>query len=138
MIGLDTNVLARHYVEDKADAQALRQRAAARRLIESGQPLMVCKTVLLEFDWVMRGYYGFTAAQALSVMRHLLALAHVTIEDRTTIEHALSHGEAGIELADAMHHASRRACASMASFDDQKFARRAKKLGLAPAVVIPT
>ena len=36
-----------------------------------------------------------------------------------------------------MHHASYRACASMASFDDQKFARRAKKLGLAPMVVIP-
>ena len=68
------------------------------------------------------------------MLRHLLALAHVNIEDRTTVEHALSHCEAGIELADAMHHASYRACASMASFDDQKFARRAKKLGLAPVV----
>ena len=37
MIGLDTNVLARYYIEDKADAQAMRQRAAARRLIESGK-----------------------------------------------------------------------------------------------------
>ena len=35
MIGLDTNVLARYYVEDKADVQAQRQRIAARRLIES-------------------------------------------------------------------------------------------------------
>ena len=138
MIGLDTNVLARYYIEDKADAQAVRQRAAARRLIESGQPLMVCKTVLLEFEWVMRGYYGFSSAEAVSVLRHLLALAHVSIEDRATVEHALSNCEAGIDLADAMHHASYRACASMASFDDQKFARRAKKLGLAPVVVIPT
>jgi hypothetical protein len=58
MIGLDTNVLARYYVDDKADAEADRQRMAARRLIESGQPLMVCKTVILELVWVMRGYYG--------------------------------------------------------------------------------
>jgi predicted nucleic-acid-binding protein len=137
MIGLDTSVLARYYVEDKADAQALRQRVAARRLIESGQPLMVCKTVLLEFEWVMRGYYGFTSAEVVSVLRHLLALAHVTIEDRASVEHALSHCEAGIDLADAMHHASYRACVSVASFDDQKFARRAKKLGLAPVVLIP-
>ena len=50
MIGLDTDVLARYYVEDKADAEAQRQRLAARRLIESGKPLMVCKTVILEFE----------------------------------------------------------------------------------------
>ena len=99
---------------------------------------MVCKTVLLEFEWVIRRDYGFSSAEAVSVLRHLLALAHVQIEDRTTVEFALTHCEAGIDLADAMHHASYRACASMASFDDQKFARRAKKLGLAPVVLIPT
>ncbi|HUM09153.1 MAG TPA: hypothetical protein VLT37_09820 [Acidocella sp.] len=48
MIGLDSNVLARYYIADKADAQTARRREAARRLIESGQPLMVCKTVALE------------------------------------------------------------------------------------------
>lgn len=137
MIGLDTNILARYYIDDKSDAQAQRQRVDARRLIESGQPLMVCKTVILEFEWVMRGYYGFSQAEAVTVLRHLLALAHVTIEDRITVEQALSHCDAGIDLADALHHASYRACASMATFDDKKFARRAKKLGLAPAVVLP-
>jgi predicted nucleic-acid-binding protein len=137
MIGLDTNVLARFYIEDKSDTEAQRQRIAARRLIESGQPLMVCKAVLLEFEWLMRGYYGFEPAQAVSVLRHLLALPHVTIEDRGTVERALSHGEAGIDLADALHHASYRACTSVASFDDRKFARRAKKLGLTPKVVVP-
>jgi predicted nucleic-acid-binding protein len=137
MIGLDTNVLARYYVEDKTDAEAERQRTAARRLIESGQPLMVCKTVLLELEWVLRGYYGFGPDQVLSVLRHLLGLPHVSIEDRGTVERALSTCDAGIDLADALHHASYRACAGMASFDDRKFARRAKKLGLAPAVVVP-
>ena len=137
MIGLDTNILARYYIDDKSDAQAQRQRIAARRLIESGQPLMACKTVILEFEWVMRGYYRFSQVEAVTVLRHLLALAHVTIEDRGTVEQALSHCDAGIDLADALHHASYRACASMATFDDRKFARRAKKLGLAPAVVLP-
>jgi hypothetical protein len=45
MIGLDTNVLARYYIADKADAEAARQHEAARRLIESGQPLMACKSM---------------------------------------------------------------------------------------------
>ena len=82
MIGLDTNVLARYYIDDVADAQAQRQRLAARRLIESGQPLMVSKSVVLELEWVMRGYYGFAQAEVASVLRHLLEQAHITVEDR--------------------------------------------------------
>lgn len=138
MIGLDTNVLARYYVDDKQDAEAGRQRVAARRLIESGRPLMVCKTVILELEWVLGGYYGFAQDEITAVLRHLLALPHVTIEDRVTVEQALSHCDVGIDLADGLHHASYRACASMASFDDRRFARRAKKMGLAPAVILPT
>ena len=138
MVGLDTNVLARYYIEDQADAQAQQQRLAARRLIESGRSLMVCKTVILELEWVMRGYYGFAQAEVASILRHLLELPHVTIEDRSTVEQALSKFEVGIDFADALHHASYRSCVSIASFDERKFARRAKKLGLAPTVVVPS
>ena len=136
MIGLDTNVLARYYVDDKADAEAQKQRIAARRLIESGKPLMVCKTVILEFEWVMRGYYGFSSSEVVSVLRHLLGLSHVTVEDRSTVQQAVSQCEVGIDFADALHHASYRACESMASFDDRKFVRRAKRLGLVPVVTL--
>jgi predicted nucleic-acid-binding protein len=136
MIGLDTNVLARYYVDDAGEAQAQRQRVAARRLIESGQPLMVSKTVVLELEWVMRGYYGFSQPEVATVLRHLLGMHHVTIEDRDVVEQALSNCDAGIDFADALHHASYRVCESVATFDDRKFARRAKKLGMAPAVSI--
>ena len=51
MIGLDTNVLVRYYVQDESDAETQRQHDAARRLIESGEPLMVSKSVLLELEW---------------------------------------------------------------------------------------
>lgn len=136
MIGLDTNVLARYYIDDDADAEAQRQRLAARRLIESGKPLMVSKSVILELEWVMRGYYGFVQAQVASVMRHLLEQAHITVEDRDAVERALSNCESGLDFADALHHASYRSCDTVATFDDRKFARRARKLGLAPAVVV--
>ena len=132
MIGLDTNVLARYYIDDAGNAEALRQREAARRLIESGQPLAVCKTVVLELEWVMRGYYGFTQREAAKVLRHLLGLHHITVEDRAAVEQALANCDAGIDFADALHHASYRACDSVATFDDRKFARRAKKLGMTP------
>ncbi len=137
MMGLDTNVLARYYIADKADAEAARQQEAARRLIESGRPLKVCKSVLLELEWVMRGYYSFGPQEVARVFHHLLALAHVTVEDRETFEQALANCGAGLEMADALHHASYRDCESMASFDDQKFARKVKKLGILPRVMVP-
>lgn len=137
MIGLDTNVLARYYVHDEADAQAAQQREAARALLESGQPLMVCKTVVLELEWVMRGYYGFNPKQVMGVLRHLLSLPQVTIEDREAVARAVAASDAGLAFTDALHHASYRDCDSMASFDDRRFARRARRLGLAPGVVVP-
>lgn len=136
MIGLDTNILARYYIDDDADAEAHRQRLAARRLIESRQPLMVSKSVILELEWVMRGYYGFAQAEVASVLRHLLEQPHIEVEDRDAVAQALSNCGAGIDFADALHHASYKSCASVATFDDRKFARRARKLGLAPAVTV--
>jgi len=136
MIGLDTNVLARYYVDDAGDAEAQRQRVASRRLVESGQPLMVSRTVVLELEWVMRGYYGFSQPEVATVLRHLLGLHHVTIEDREVVEQALSNCDRGIDFADALHHASYKTCESVATFDDRRFARRAKKLGMTPTVMI--
>jgi hypothetical protein len=73
MIGLDTNVLARYYIDDATDEEAARQREAAQRLIESGN---------------------------------------------------------------ALHHAGYRRCDAMATFDDRRFARRARRLGLLPPVTV--
>ena len=98
---------------------------------------MLCKTVLLELEWVMRGYYDFSSSEVSGVMDHLLSLPQVTIEDRDCVAQALKQSGAGLDFADALHHASYRACESMASFDDKKFARRAKRMGLTPRVVVP-
>ena len=138
MIGLDTNVLARYYLAGhQADAATTRQQLAARRLIEGNQPLYVAKTVLLELEWVMRGAYASTREHFASVLDHLLASPHVKVEDRLSIEAALIGHRSGLDFADALHHATYRTCAAMASFDDRKFARRANKLGLAPVVSVP-
>ena len=137
MIGLDTNILARYYIEDEDDKEATHQRLAAQRLIESGKPLMVAKTVMLEFEWVMRGYYHFEAAEIVTVFKHLLTLPQITLEERNVVEQAIASFEQGLDFADALHHASYRDCEAMASFDDRKFSRRAKRLGLEPRVIVP-
>jgi predicted nucleic-acid-binding protein len=138
VIGLDTNVLARYYVRDDSDAESAKQRQAAQTLMESGAPLMVCKTVLLELEWVMRGYYEFSPTETAKVLNHLLSLPHVNIEDRESVAQALPHTAAGLEFADAMHYCAYRSCDSIASFDDKKFARRTHRLGLSPRVTVPT
>lgn len=138
MIGLDTNVLARYYLGGhESDAATRRQQQAARRLLEGDQALFVCRTVLLELEWVMRGAYRSTREQFVGVLEHLLASPHVQVEDRLTLEAALAGHRDGLDFADALHLAACRSCDATASFDDRKFARRAAKLGLAPKVNVP-
>jgi predicted nucleic-acid-binding protein len=137
MIGLDTNVLARYYIDDVGDSESVKQREAARRLIEAGSALMVSKTVLLELEWVMRGYYKFSNEAISSVFVHLLSMPHVQVEDKSQVQMALQHYQAGLDFADALHHVSYHLCTAMASFDDQRFARRVKKMALIPHVIVP-
>ncbi|MCF6235428.1 MAG: type II toxin-antitoxin system VapC family toxin [Gammaproteobacteria bacterium] len=137
MIGLDTNVLARYYIEDSGDSEESKQRLCARALIESGRPLMVCKTVLLELEWVMRGYYGFKPNDIASVFQHLLSMKHITMEERETVVSAISGLADGLDFADALHHASYKSCERIATFDDKKFARRLNRLGMSPRAFIP-
>lgn len=135
MIGLDTNVLARYYVAS-TDAASQQQSALARKLIESGKRLYVSKSVVLELEWVLRGYYKSSSADVLTVLRHLQALPNVEIEDRPGVEQAIDALVDSFDFADALHHASYRQCASVATFDDQKFARRAAARGWKPWVKV--
>lgn len=137
MIGLNTNILARYYIQDESDSEAEKQHKLAQNLIESGKPLMVCKTVMLEFEWVMRGYYQFSSSEVGTVFQHLLSLDHLILEDRVSVQQAIADFELGFYFSDALHHASYKDCENVASFDDKKFARQAKKFGLMPAVLIP-
>jgi predicted nucleic-acid-binding protein len=137
MIGLDTNILARYYVAATPgldDPVTFKQCEAARALIESGKRLMVSKTVVLELEWVLRGRYALTPSQVRQVISHLLSMEHVEIEDKVAVQFATTALSQGFDFADALHHASYRTCASVATFDDKGFARRAKRVGLKPMV----
>jgi predicted nucleic-acid-binding protein len=97
VIGLDTNVLARYFVaEAGADTATETQRQAARQLIESGQLLFLPKTVALELEWVLRGYYGFAAPQVLAVFEVLLDHPTLTLEHRPAVVQAV----AGLRASD--------------------------------------
>ena len=133
MIALDTNVLARYYVAS-SDVPSQKQSTAARKLLESGKALFVSKTVVLELEWVLRGYYKSPPEDVLTVLTHLLTIPNLDIEDRVAVELAIAALGDGFDFADALHHASSRHCTSMATFDDKRFSRRATTKGWKPPV----
>lgn len=124
MIALDTNILARFYVNDPSDPESITQRPIAHRSLTESPEIFVPLTVLLELEWVLRAFYGFAAEDFVRVVKHLMGLANVQIQDW-----------AGV--TDALHLLASSHCKELVSFDDKRFARRAKRMGLLPTVVVP-
>jgi hypothetical protein len=71
------------------------------------------------------------------VFDHLLAHPGLTAEDRPALEQAVAGVRSGLDFADALHHASCRSCASMASVDDRGFFQRSRQLNLPPRLFVP-
>ena len=80
MRALDTNVLVRFFVDDADDAQAIKQRPAAVAAL--AERSFVSVTVLLELEWVMRGFYELPAKDVSRVLRALASIEHITLDDR--------------------------------------------------------
>ena len=136
MIAVDTNILARFYVDDPNDAESAAQRPRARAILESEEGVYVPVTVLLELEWVTRAFYGFGAAEFARVLENLVGLPNVVVEDWPAVVDACALHVRGLAFADALHLVRSSACVGLATFDE-RFARRAERLGAAPAVVVP-
>ncbi len=131
MKSLDTNVLARFFIDDADDAQTARQRPAAMAAL--AERSLVSVTVLLELEWVMRGFYALPTGDVARVLRALTSLEHVTIEDRDAVLRALDAFDQGLDFADALHLARSGRAAAFVTFDQRLF-RRARKVALSPPV----
>ena len=137
MIALDTNILARFYVDDPGDPEASRQRPIARRVMTESLSLFVPITVILELEWVLRAFYRFDATQVTRVFEHLLGLAHVNTEEAERVAAALPLTATGMDFADALHLSGSAHCAALYTFDDRRFARRGRRLAGVTRVVVP-
>ena len=131
MRSLDTNVLARFFIDDADDPQAAKQRPAAVAALS--ERAFVGVTVLLELEWVMRGFYALPRRDIARVMRALTGIEHITLEDRDAVLAALEAFEAGLNFADALHVSRSSRATAFATFD-RRLARRAKGLALSPSV----
>lgn len=131
MRALDTNVLARFFVDDADDAQAARQRPAAVAAL--AERSFVSVTVVLELEWVMRGFYDLPRKDVSRVLRALASIRHVTLEDRDAVLAAVDAFDKGLDFADALHLARSGRASAFATFD-RRLATRSKALALTPPV----
>lgn len=131
MKSLDTNVLARFFIDDPDDEQAAKQRPAAA--VALAERCFVCVTVLLELEWVMRGFYGLPPSEFVRVVTALAGVEHVSLEDRDAVLAAVEAHARGLDFADALH-LGRSGRASVFVTFDQRLAKRAAALGIAPPV----
>jgi len=131
MRALDTNVLATFFVDDADDAQAAKQRPAA--VVALSERSYVSVTVLLELEWVMRGFYGLSTRDVSRVLRALSSIEHITLEERDAVLVALDAFDRGLDFADALHLARSSRASGFATFD-QRLAKRAKGIRLATPV----
>jgi len=119
MIGLDTNVLARLFVDDDA-AQAV----AARRFVAGRctrqNPGFVDHVALCELVWVLTSVHGYGRTDTVSVIEQLLASQDIILEDNEAVRAALRiFATRGIQFADALIGEINRAhgCEATATFD---------------------
>ena len=131
MKALDTNVLARFFVDDPDDSQAKAQRPAAVTALSARG--FVSVTVLLEFEWVMRGFYNLERSEIARVLMALAGIDHISIEDRRAVLDAIEAFKRGLDLADALHLTRASQTAAFVTFD-RDLAKRSATLGLTPPV----
>ena len=127
MIALDTNVIVRIVIaDDPAQAEA------AVALFRTG-PLLLCKTVLLETEWVLRGCYKLGREAIGEAFRKLLGYRKVQVQDRGAVLQALVWYREGMDFADALHLASTAGATRFATFD-RELAKAAGRLPEGPPV----
>lgn len=102
MIGLDTNVLVRCFVNDDPS-----QTERARRFIASqcsrDNPGFVNRVTLCEMVWVLARAYGYRGAEIARVIGDLLDSTDIVIEDHEVVRSALKPFERGTAgFADAL------------------------------------
>jgi predicted nucleic-acid-binding protein len=125
MIGLDTNVLARLFVEDDSlQARQAREFVSARCTRQN--PGFIDRVALCELVWVLASVHDYRRAEIAPVIEKLLSSRDLMLEDDGAVRTALQAFKTrNIDFADALICEVNRArgCEAIATFD-----RRAAKL----------
>ena len=90
MIGLDTNILLRAFVNDDPV-----QSASARRFLDrpdGSAPKFVCLIVVVEFAWSLRKTYGYSRPAVLDAVRRILDASDTVVQRRDLVSLCVALG----------------------------------------------
>ncbi len=88
MIGLDTNILARHYTQDDPVQSPLCTRFLLERCSETN-PGWISVPVICELSWVLRKAYKYPKSDLLKILHIMRQTRGLQIEDEAAFDKAL-------------------------------------------------
>lgn len=127
MIALDTNVLARYFLNDEP-----KQAKAAAALLAKNQVYTAPPTVILELVWVL-SVNGCEREEILKALRLLLGLPNFKPKQFEALCYAVHWYEQGLDFGDALHLALSAADQAFCTFD-KKLTKSAADMGAIPLV----
>jgi predicted nucleic-acid-binding protein len=101
MIGLDTNVLVRHVIDDEDIDQCRVARNAVNSCTEA-EPAFISLVVLAEMFWVLSRRYRVATSAILDIVERLLEASEILVEGEETVSRALRMARKGADFADAL------------------------------------
>ncbi|WP_373061034.1 PIN domain-containing protein [Gemmatimonas sp.] len=119
MIGLDTNVLVRYLAQDDR-AQAALATALIETRCTAEIPGFVGLVVLAEVVWVSESSYGATRAVVAEIVRRILSIRQLAVQDAEVVWQALRQFESSrADFADCLIQRSAEAagCDKTVTFD---------------------
>lgn len=127
MIALDTNILARYFLNDDP-----KQSKAAIALLSKKQIYTAPPTVILELVWVLR-VNGCEREQVIKALRLLLGLPNFKPKQFEALCYALRWYEEGMDFGDALHMALSTGDQAFCTFD-KTLSKVALECGALPTV----
>ena len=125
MIGLDTNVILRCFVDDDPDQARTARRFVSERCTRAS-PGFIDRVALCELVWVLTRGYRIARTRVAQIIADLVASPEIVLEDTDAVRAALrTFAEQNIDFADALIGEVNRAhgCEATVTFD-----RKAAKL----------
>jgi predicted nucleic-acid-binding protein len=125
MIGLDTNVILRLFVDDDVDQTQMARDFVVSRCT-ADDPGFIDRVALCEVVWVLIGVYGYGRAAVADVLEKLLASRDMRLEDQDIVRLAVRDFRvSNVDFADVLigHVNLAHGCEATATFD-----RKAAKL----------
>jgi len=118
VIGIDTNVLVRYFIED--DPAQSRLTDSLFQSLSSAEPGWVSQATILEFAWIMKSVRRLDRKTIAVTMDKLTMLDSIVVERADIVDEALRRFRNGkAEFADCLIAASGRAagCSKTVTFD---------------------